>query len=58
LLSVTGIQSATPALAKLLSTSELSVSAQISTARGAGATARRSEIVSLVELRGRVDLNR
>lgn len=56
LLSVATLPSAAPALAELLSTPELDVSAKVSSAQGAGAAAREDALVTWIAMRGRLEL--
>ncbi len=56
LVSMAALQAAAAPLAKLLSTSDLDVSASISMAHGAGAAAREDQLLAWLELRGRLDL--
>jgi hypothetical protein len=56
LLSVHGLRDAVPALASAQSEPSLAISAQVSSARPAGAAARGDELVAWLEARGRVSL--
>lgn len=55
-LSAAALPSAVPPMAKMLSTPELDIRAQVSSAQGAGAAARGDELVAWIEMLGRLDL--
>jgi hypothetical protein len=56
LLSVAALQSAAPPMAKMLSTPDLELSAEVSGAHGAGAAAREAQLVAWVGLAARLDV--